>query len=61
MEGSCSKIKITFLLLAIGGFFICPIFVLRAANDVVINEITWMGTDISTTDEWIVPQNNLLG
>ena len=58
---NCSKIKNTLWLLFIGGFFIWPIFVFGATNDVVINEIAWMGTDVSTTDEWIELYNNTSG
>ena len=50
--------RIIFCLLFIGGFFICPFFAFGAVNDVVINEIAWMGNDISTADEWIEFYNN---
>jgi len=50
--------KIIFLIFISGGFFICPIFSFAAANDIVINEIAWMGTDISSTDEWLELYNN---
>ena len=51
--------KIIFCSLIItGGFFIYPFFVFGATNDVVINEIAWMGTDISYADEWIELYNN---
>ncbi|MBL7155058.1 MAG: lamin tail domain-containing protein [Candidatus Portnoybacteria bacterium] len=56
---NCSKI--IFWLLVIGGFFIWPNFVFGASNDVVINEIAWMGTDISTADEWIELKNTTEG
>lgn len=58
---NCSKIKNTLWLLFIGGFFIWPIFVFGSSNDVVINEIAWMGTDVSATDEWIELYNNTSG
>jgi len=52
------KIKYIKIFLFIGGFFIYPIFAFGATNDVVINEVAWMGTDISYTDEWIELYNN---
>ena len=55
---NCSKIKIPCWLLVIGGFFIWPIFVSGATNDVIINEIAWMGTDASSADEWLELYNN---
>lgn len=59
MDKNCSKM--IFWLLAIGGFFIWPIFVFGAANDVIINEIAWMGTEISSSDEWIELYNETDG
>lgn len=53
-----SKIKITFFLLVIGGFFIWSNFCFGATNDLVINEITWMGTNLSSADEWLELYNN---
>jgi len=50
--------KTIFYLLIFGGFFIWPVFGLGADNDVVINEIAWMGTEISGSDEWIELYNN---
>ena len=34
-----------------------PVYLPKAASpiDVVINEIAWMGTNTSYSDEWIVP------
>ncbi|MBU1176829.1 MAG: lamin tail domain-containing protein [Patescibacteria group bacterium] len=51
-------IKIIFYLLIIGCFFIFPNSIFAATNDVVINEIAWMGTEISYNDEWIELYNN---
>ena len=46
------------LLIIIGG--LTPLFFsLAATNDVVINEIAWMGTETSTSDEWIELKNNI--
>ncbi len=59
MTENCSKAKILFCLLVIGGFFIWVNFSLgAAANDVIINEIAWMGTTESANDEWIELKNN---
>ena len=55
-----TRSKITFCLLVTGGFFIWPDFSLGATNDVVINEIAWMGTDVSSADEWVAPQKDIL-
>ena len=50
----CFKIRNTFLVItAILLFFISPHFALANNPDVAINEIAWMGTDISSDDEWI--------
>ncbi len=58
MGRKCSEIKITFWLLVVGGFFIWPIFSSGTANEVVINEIAWMGTSVSANDEWLELKNN---
>ena len=56
---SCSKIKIIYwLLIIIGGFFIWSNFSSGATNQIVINEIAWMGTDISSSDEWLELYNS---
>jgi len=55
---NCSKIKNTLWLLFVGGFFIWPIFCFGASNDVVINEIAWMGTSENWRYEWIELYNN---
>jgi|TARA_Y100000031_G_C8250989_1_gene400559 PKD repeat protein len=55
MEGLSKAILIFSL---IGGFFVCLNLVFAAANDVIINEIAWMGTEISHNDEWIELHNN---
>jgi len=55
---NCSKIKNTLWLLFIGGFFIWPNFCFGASNDVVINEIAWMGTSENWRYEWIELYNN---
>ena len=50
--------KIIFFVFILGWFFIFlnPIF--AATNDVILNEIAWMGTEISYNDEWIELYNN---
>ena len=50
--------KIVFCLLIIGSLFIPLNFVLGADGDIVINEIAWMGTEVSSSDEWIELYNN---
>ncbi len=55
---NCFSFKIILCLLIIGGFFVWPFFCFGAANEVVINEIAWMGTIESTNDEWIELKNN---
>jgi PKD repeat protein len=53
------EINVIFYWLSImGGFFICPISSFATTNNVVINEIAWMGTSSSTNDEWIELYNN---
>ena len=49
-------LKITLISL----FFFFPILSVQAANslDVVINEIVWTGTEVSSNDEWIELFNN---
>jgi len=53
-----SKTKILFCLLIAGGFSICPIFSFGATNDVIINEIAWMGMIENWRHEWIELYNN---
>ena len=55
-----SKIRIFCWLLIIGGFFISQNHALATANDVLINELAWMGTINSASDEWIELYNNTL-
>ncbi|MFH1461201.1 MAG: lamin tail domain-containing protein, partial [Patescibacteria group bacterium] len=55
---SCSRAKNFLNLFIFGGFFIFPILLSAAQNDVVINEIAWMGTAISANDEWLELKNN---
>jgi len=44
--------------LIIGGFFSWPIISAGTTNEVVINEIAWMGTAVSANDEWLELKNN---
>lgn len=46
-------------LLIIGGVFVWLNFSWAAANDVMINEIAWMGTETSASDEWLELKNNI--
>ena len=50
--------KTIFCLLIIGWFFIFPNITFGDTSNIVINEITWMGTEISSSDEWIELYNN---
>jgi PKD repeat protein len=61
MTENYSKVKILSCFLIIGGFFIWSNFSLGATNEVVINEIAWMGTDVSSADEWLELYNNTGG
>jgi len=47
-----TRSKIIFCLLVMSGFFIWSNFSLAITNNVVINEIDWMGTS-GSADEWI--------
>ncbi len=51
------KLKIIIPLLIIEGALIYPHFLL-ANNDLIINEIAWMGTENSANDEWLELKNN---
>ena len=53
------KTKISYAAFVIVAFFVFASQIKSAAiNDVVINEIAWMGTIISSNDEWIELYNN---
>jgi len=47
------KIKILCQALFLGLFLLNPLLTLAATGDVIINEIAWMGTETSSSDEWI--------
>lgn len=51
-------LKIIFYLLIFGYFLIFPNLIFAATNDIIINEITWMGTEVSHNDEWLELYNN---
>ncbi|MBU4082565.1 lamin tail domain-containing protein, partial [Patescibacteria group bacterium] len=52
MSKNAFKIKFLFF------FFVFCLPSLASAGDVVINEIAWMGNDVSSSDEWIEFYNN---
>ncbi|MFO7891598.1 MAG: lamin tail domain-containing protein [bacterium] len=51
-------LKLTFIILIMIGMHLHPDFVRADSLDVCINEIAWMGTKASSTDEWIELYNN---
>jgi len=51
--------KISLLLVSLLFFFSFPLFIKAVGSpDIVINEIAWMGTEVSYNDEWIELYNN---
>jgi len=52
------KITSFVFIFILGGFFIFPNLSFAATNDVVIDELAWMGTEVSYSDEWIELKNN---
>ena len=51
-------IKIISYLFILGCFFIFPNSIFAVTNDIIINEIAWMGTEVSYNDEWLELKNN---
>ncbi len=49
--------KILVLLFLLSGFFCCQKNIRADSEQVVINEIAWMGTEVSSNDEWIELRN----
>jgi len=50
--------KIIFYFFIFISFFIPPTPIFAGTNDVVINELAWMGTEVSYSDEWLELKNN---
>ena len=53
------RVKFLIILISPLAIFLFPIFLsATSVSDIVINEIAWMGTEISSSDEWIEIYNN---